>query len=170
MAEYYFSIPGHEIREKVLIFNRSHPVSFLRQVIFLTVLFLLPFILIPLGFTVVQPQLVVLVACVYYLLWLDIAFIEWVKFYYDFLVVTESQLVVVNQRGIFDRVIYQCHLSQVEESTAKSQGFLPSMFSYGTVEVQTAGPLENISIKNVPNPFEVSERIMKLHNEILRKR
>lgn len=168
MTEYNFSIPGYELREKVLIFSRAHPISFMGRLVFLTLLFLLPFMVISLRLIELQASL--LIVCVYYLLWLDIAFIEWVKFYYDFIVVTESQLIYVNQRGIFDRAIYQCHLSQIEESTGHIKGVLPNLFSYGSVEMQTAGPQENIMINNIPNPFEISERVMKLHDEAVRRR
>jgi len=170
VSEYHFSIPGHEIREQVLIFTRAHPVSFFGRVVFLTSLFLFPFLIIPLALQVVMPQVAILVACSYYLLWFDIAFIEWVKFYYDFLIVTESQIIAVEQKGIFERAIYQCHITQVEESTARIQGLLPNLFSYGAINLQTAGPQEHIVIRNIPNPFEISERIMKLHNEMLGRR
>lgn len=168
MSEYHFSIPGYEIREKTLMFTRAHPISFMKRVVFLTLLFLLPFVVIPLQ--LVPLQVMILVASIYYLIWFDIAFIEWVKFYYDFLVVTESQVIYVQQRGIFDRAIYQCHVTQIEESTSKIRGLLPNLFTYGNVEMQTAGPHENIIISDVPNPFEISERIMKLHDDAVRRR
>lgn len=168
MSEYNFAIPGYETREKVLIFSHHHPISFIDRVIFITLLLLLPFIIIAFG--LFTRESLMIFASIYYLLWLDIALIEWVKFYYDFFVITESQVIYVEQRTIFSRSVYQCHITQIEESTASVKGILPNLFSYGAIEMQTAGPHENIIIKNIPNPFETSERIMKLHDDLMRKR
>lgn len=163
-------MPGHVTNEKVLIFSRRHPVSFIGQIAFLTFLFLLPFIVIPFWFGDIKIQLIIILACIYYLLWLDIAFIEWVKFHYNSLIVTDQQLIFIEQKGVFDRAVYQCHISQVQEADAKIKGLLPHLFSYGTITMQTAGPHENIFIENVPTPFLISERIMKLHNETTHNR
>lgn len=171
MRDYYFPIPGEEIREKVLIFMRPHPVSFLDNLIFLIVAFLLPFIIIPVWLsTVERTQVIILISCVYYLLWLDIAFIEWVKFYYSLIVVTEKHLIVVNQKGIFNRKILQCNLNELEESTSHMKGLMSNLFNYGTIEIQTAGPHDQILIKNIPNPFNISQRIMKLHGEAIKNK
>lgn len=169
LNDYYGLLPSNEHNEKILIFARAHPISFINRVFLFTALFLVPFIVVPFWFGTVKTQLAVLIVCFYYLIWIDMAFIEWFKFYYDFLIVTARQLIVVNQKGLFERVIYQCHLSQVEESTADVKGVTQSMFNYGNIKIQTAGPQEHIVIRAIAKPFEISERIMKLHDEVLKK-
>jgi uncharacterized membrane protein YdbT with pleckstrin-like domain len=76
------------------------------------------------------------------------------------LVVTDQNLVQILQGGLFARRISRLSMSNVEDVTADQQGILPSIFNYGTLNVETAGERENFIFPYCPNPNIYSDQIL----------
>lgn len=76
------------------------------------------------------------------------------------LVVTDQNLVQILQGGLFNRRISRLSMSNVEDVTADQQGFLPTIFGYGTLTVETAGERENFVFPYCPNPNVYADQIL----------
>jgi uncharacterized membrane protein YdbT with pleckstrin-like domain len=76
------------------------------------------------------------------------------------LVVTDQNLVQILQGGLFARRISRLSMSNVEDVTADQHGFLPTIFNYGTLTVETAGDRENFIFPYCPNPNVYSDQIL----------
>jgi membrane protein YdbS with pleckstrin-like domain len=78
----------------------------------------------------------------------------------NILVVTDQNLIQILQRGLFSRRISRLSMSNVEDVTADQRGFLPTIFNFGTLMVQTAGEMENFIFTYCPNPNVYADRIL----------
>jgi guanylate kinase len=52
-------------------------------------------------------------------------------------------------------------MSNVEDVSEEQRGILASIFSYGTLTVQTAGEMENFIFTLCPNPAALADRIIE---------
>jgi membrane protein YdbS with pleckstrin-like domain len=76
------------------------------------------------------------------------------------LLVTDQNLIQVIQRGLFIRKVSRLSMSNVEDVSAEQKGFLPTIFNYGILTVQTAGERENFVFPYCPNPNFYADRIL----------
>jgi len=169
MNDFLHSYPGQEVDEPVYIFARPYWVSFLPTAlifVFLIAVSLLtmvgllsnifPFL------PAAQVQTSVYVLGIFQLLVLLVFFVAVLDFYYDIVVVTDRKVVDIDQEQLFFRRISQLNLEDVEDTTSVIKGFFPSVFNYGSVEVQTAGEARNFEIPNILHPHRVEAIIADL--------
>jgi membrane protein YdbS with pleckstrin-like domain len=76
------------------------------------------------------------------------------------LIVTDKNLIQILQKGLFVRKVSRLSMSNVEDVTAEQSGFLPTIFNYGVLMVQTAGEMENFIFPYCPNPNVFADRIL----------
>ena len=167
MARSQFPIPGHE-HEKIIIFTRRHVASMLGVIFMVLFMVLIPILIIaitlssnPGAFKGAILNFLWIGGSIYYLVVATFAFIEWMSYYYDIFIVTDSEIIDVSQEGIFDRRITEVTLLRVQDVSAEIKGFLPTLFSYGNVIAESAGEnTKTYVIDSIPNPIEVANRIL----------
>jgi membrane protein YdbS with pleckstrin-like domain len=76
------------------------------------------------------------------------------------LIVTDQNLVQILQGGLFSRKISRLSVSNVEDVSADQHGFLPTIFNYGTLTVETAGEMKNFVFPYCPNPNKYADQIL----------
>jgi uncharacterized membrane protein YdbT with pleckstrin-like domain len=77
------------------------------------------------------------------------------------LLVTDRSLVQIMQKTLFNRKVSRLSMSNVEDVSEQQNGILASIFSYGTLTVQTAGTMENFIFTLCPNPANLADRIIE---------
>lgn len=175
MAEYHFPVPGSVDENKIVLFVHRHWASFLGQFLLSLVMFIVPIILLLVlflsdikiaeGFVT---HFMVLGFSIYYLIVITVTFLAWISYYYDIYIIIEDAIVDITQQGFFGRKISQLSLLRVQDVTSNIEGFLPTFFGFGDVLVETAGEQsQNFLLKAVPNPQEISAKIMELHNSLV---
>lgn len=87
----------------------------------------------------------------------------------NFMVFTNIHLVQVEQLALFQKRVSQLNFEKVEDVTGRKTGIFQSIFNYGNVEVQSASEKEKFIFKNSPDPQDVADEAMKLHEECLRR-
>jgi len=175
MAEYHFPVPGTIEENKIVLFIHRHWASFLGQFLLSLVMFIAPMVILLIlflsGFKINQGYIVhfmTLGLSIYYLIVITVTFLAWISYYYDIYVVTEDAIIDINQEGFFGRKIAQLSLLRVQDVTSDIKGLLPTLFGFGDVLVETAGEQsQNFFLKCIPNPQEVSAKIMELHNHLV---
>jgi hypothetical protein len=80
-------------------------------------------------------------------------------------IITPHKIIQVTQNGLFGRTISQFSLDHMQDVSASQKGFLPTVLGYGSVEVETAGEMENFVFNQAPNPKQVAAVIMKMHQD-----
>ncbi len=97
----------------------------------------------------------------YFFVWL-ILFYNWVDYYLDLFIITDKQIIDVAQAGIFNRTVVKYPLFRVQDVMAESKGVFPTILHFGDLNIQTAGAAQRTSFKNIPEPFNVADRINNL--------
>lgn len=102
------------------------------------------------------------VGCMYVsAVWL-FSFLEFTDYYLDTWVITNERVISVEQKGLFNRVASELHLTAVQDVTSEVKGMIETFFDYGDVFVQTAAEKERFALRDIDHPERVKELILKL--------
>jgi len=175
MNDLLHSFPGQEEDEPVFVFIRQYPVAFIPTAAVFLIVFafslLAQFALV----SNVIPELSVdsvnfgiLFFGLFQLFVLVVFLVTVLDFYYDIVIVTDRRLVDINQNMLFFRQISELLMEDVEDVNSIIQGFLPTVFNYGHVQIQTAGTKENFIIDNILHPREVAAIVINLSEQAKR--
>ncbi|MEK7105556.1 MAG: PH domain-containing protein [Patescibacteria group bacterium] len=166
-------LPNHKPGEKVELFLRRHWLVPTRVVLALIAGAVLPFIVFfilqetaptLLHHPVLTPLLALFASFYFLAIWM-LVIQEIVDFYLDTWIVTNERVIDVEQFGLFRREAKECHLENVVDVTSEIHGMLQMIFKYGNVIAQTAGTTGQLNFKEVPQPDEVRQTILKLVDE-----
>ncbi len=156
--------------EKVMITLRRHPFvlvpSFL--IFFLTqVISIGAFVLITTQFEkmystdIGRALTVILISLLLLSAWLQI-YGQFVDYYLDMWVVTNTRIINVEQTGLFGKTISETDLYKVQDVTSSIEGFFPTTFNFGFVHIQSAGEVMRFVFEEIPAPHAVRKAIIDL--------
>lgn len=175
MNDLLHSFPGQEKNEPVFVFARQYWVAFLPTAfVFFFLIAATFFAQATLAFGTfpllgaANSQALILFFGGFQLFVLLVFLVALLDFYFDLIIVTDRRLVDIDQEQLFYRRISELALEDVEDASSIVKGFFPSLFNYGTVEVQTAGAKENFVIHNILHPREVTGIILDLADQAAR--
>ncbi|MFH1769556.1 MAG: PH domain-containing protein [Parcubacteria group bacterium] len=114
-------------------------------------------------------DLFLFIGTAYFLIWWYGIFYQLTDYHLDIWIITDHRIVDTEQIGLFKRNIAETALSNMQDVTIEIAGFLETMFSYGNVYIQTAGPLREIIFKEVPNPVFVKDTLLDLYDRYHRE-
>lgn len=81
-----------------------------------------------------------------------VLFIFWTDYYLDVWIITNKNLVDVEQNGLFDREIATMQLSKIQDVISEQHGIMSSLLNFGNLIVQTAGTEREFVIRGVKDP------------------
>ncbi len=166
----YFETQGAD--EKVLIVARRHWTVYtpaLAGTLFVYVMAIVFFFNVEgIGFIAKNPALKAS-AVVFFSLFLLFStlfiYINWLVNYLNIQIVTNMHVVDIDQFGLFSRKISELALDEIQDISATQKGVMQSFLNYGDICIQTAGEKPNFNFEKVPNPNELSRRIMEIKDE-----
>ena len=85
-----------------------------------------------------------------------------VDYYLDNWIITNHRIISIEEKNLFNRVISELKLYNVQDITAESKGIIPTIINYGTIFVQSAAEKERFVFHDVPRPFENARKIEEL--------
>ncbi|MFA6486074.1 MAG: PH domain-containing protein [Candidatus Magasanikbacteria bacterium] len=159
--------------ERIAFFLHRHLVTFIPVIaLFLILLvaplavgFLLKNFFLPWWENPLFQPLLVLFGSIYFLSIFLFFYSYFVTFYLDVWIVTNDRLVDIRQMSLFSRTVAEVDLFQIQDATSEVKGFWASLFNYGNIYLQTAGPVPRFVLYNVTNPNYLRERILDLAAE-----
>lgn len=83
------------------------------------------------------------------------------------LIVSDKSLIQIIQKGLFVRKISRLSMSNVQDVSADHNGFLATIFGFGTLTVETAGEEDNFVFPYCPTPDDYSERILEARQKYI---
>lgn len=156
--------------EKTVLFLRRHWVSNISILFYSIILFGLP-ILLRISMTYLDFNLMdnpdiapfILVATAIYSLFVMIIVLsQFTDYYLDTWIVTTERVINIEQNGLFNRTVSELHLNEIQDVTSETEGFLATFLTFGNVYVQTAAEKERFNFKQIDNPDQVKETIVRL--------
>ena len=89
---------------------------------------------------------------------------------HNVLIFTNFHLIQVTQVGIFGRHVSQLSFLRVEDVTGIKKGIFGTIFNFGDVEVQSAGQSEKFIFNNAPDPTQVADDALQIHEQCMIKK
>jgi hypothetical protein len=163
-------VPGVKDYEKIVLVVRRDKIVFLPKIFLFLILLLIPWLFYffleeteP-GFfegPLIKPT-GILALSAFYLFNLVLFLTNFVDYFLDVWIVTNERIVDIRQEGLFARTVAETRFYWVQDVTAESKGFLPTIFGYGNVYVQTAAETGRFVFSDVPEPYKIAQKIMEL--------
>lgn len=170
-----------EPNENVVLEVRQHWIVFVINGIILGFMALLPLIVFSLVeifapeiLKITPPGNVFWFFSYLYSLWLLVLWIsffsQWTKYYLDVWFVTEKRIIIVNQKRLFHREIFNVRFDRIQDVSIEVNGLISTFVGFGNVRVQTASE-DNTEffLNTVRRPEEVRKVIFSQHNLIADK-
>ncbi|MFA6547803.1 MAG: PH domain-containing protein [Candidatus Magasanikbacteria bacterium] len=159
--------------EKIIYTLRRHGITFFPYLMIFIIILLIPIVVYWLFSTAfvntmqnpVTFPLIILFASAYYLSTFLFFYSFFVEFYLDAWIITNDRLVDIRQISLFARTVAEVDLYQIQDVSSEVHGFFPTIFNYGDVYLQTAGPIPKFIIHNVHRPDKIREVIIELSSE-----
>lgn len=164
------SIPNRKSGEEIVLHLRRHWFIFFRMFLLFIILCLLPiglYLLLVSNFpNILEGQIIypllLLFASTYYLMIVLFAFTFWTTTYLDVWTITTERIINREQNGLFNRVVSELQLDNIQDITAEQKGFFATIFHYGNVHIQSAGEVNRFAFEQIPNPYQIAKIIQKL--------
>lgn len=156
--------------ETIVLFLRAHLIKNLYWIIISFLLILIPIIIGILssvfGIQFFSSPLVSHFTAVYvifyYLIVFSFIFINFLHWFYNVFIVTTERVVDIDYSEIVVHNIAITKLTHVQDVNYTQSGFIPTLFNYGNLFVQTAGTEINFEALSVPKPREATHIIGEL--------
>ncbi|MBX4189595.1 PH domain-containing protein [Candidatus Parcubacteria bacterium] len=159
------SFEGQEVGEKVILLTRRFPLTASIRVSLILGSFLAPVIAGGIFYNILSLNNLLGLFWFAISLWV---LVSWILAFYvltmytlDMWILTDRRIVDSTQQGLFNRTISELHLSRVQDTSVHIQGFLPAIFRYGDLTIQTAGAEEHFKFHEISHPEMVKDAIMK---------
>lgn len=154
--------------EKIVLMLRAHIITLIPSVIFVVLLFLLPFFAVPflgiisrnLLLAITQGQILLIIIS-WYLFVFGFAFFKFLLWYFNVYILTNERIVDFDFRGLLNKSTSYAFLKQIEDVDPKILGFFPTFFHYGNVVLQTAAEVPEFEFEKVARPDEVAREILE---------
>jgi membrane protein YdbS with pleckstrin-like domain len=105
-----------------------------------------------------------LILLLYHGLWIGL-FIKLADYWLDTWIITNERVIDIEQKGLFRREVSEFKIDKIQDVSIDVSGVIQTLFSYGDVQIQTAGSDRVFVFKTVPNPQEIKNKILKTHDE-----
>ncbi|MBI4121503.1 MAG: PH domain-containing protein [Candidatus Ryanbacteria bacterium] len=144
--------------EKILMTLHKHWLVLAGRVVAILLLATLP---LPTLFFFENMALVFFCLSLWWLVLLLIFFIEWLNYWLDAWVITDTRIIDIEQRGLFHRETSEFAVSRVQDVTTSVEGVLATFLKFGDITVQTAGEM-SFTAYAVPLTNEAKNLILDL--------
>ena len=108
-------------------------------------------------------NIIIILVPIYLLFILGLLIYGFVDYYLDVYIVTDRRIVDISQNGLFKRNISELNLRQIQDVNATVQGFAATLLHFGDLHIQTAAETPNFVFQSIPHPYEISKKILDLH-------
>ena len=169
MAHQLMTLKNMREGEKIVLVVRKHWFVLFRDILALAILFVLPFLLLPLFFGfLAQGQTPInfpagvgfFFASFWTLIIWNLLFARWTDYYYDIWIVTSQRVIDIEQKGFFHRdVATLFNLNLVQDVTTVLTGFFGNILGFGKLQVQTAASRDEFVMYDIADPVRVEHEI-----------
>lgn len=164
--------------ERLVTIVRHHWFILLKDVFGVLMLFLIPFIVVPLASVyVVQSGVPAaqigavfgFLGSLWALICWQLLWVKWTDYYYDVWIVTNWRIIDIDQRGLFKRNIASIlNLDHIQDIDYELHGLIGNILNFGHFNVQTAGARNEFDFDDAANPAAVERVIRDAQEELLK--
>lgn len=164
--------------ERVFIMLRMHKITNLGWFLSSIIMMLIPIIFLSLvdvgeielikDFSF-KPVYINLALAFWYVIVFTTSLMKFLSWYFNIYVITNERIIDFDFNPFAYHKISEASLESIVDATQESIGFLPMIFNYGDVYIQTAGEKREFDFNHVPKPAWVRDKIMDLRDLVVKK-
>ena len=162
---------GERSYENVILMLYRHWFTLLLKLIPFILLGILPMVIVAVfGSFMVEvgvSSLFNFIISVYYLILWNGVFYIITMYLLDTWLVTDHRVIDNEQHGFFSRTLTESSLSKIQDQSVDIKGVIPTFLDYGNLEIQTAGTIPKIEMKQIPHPNDVKAKITSILSDFL---
>ncbi len=150
--------------EEVLMVVRKHWFIHLLDSTGVLITGIVPFVLVLIiaPFVAANAAVVTFLTAAWLLIVWMMLFTVWTNYYLDIWIVTDKRIINIDQIGLFRRDVSTLRVERVQDIKVETHGFFATIFNFGNLQVQTAGPEANFYlIRGIANPDMVRNAILQ---------
>jgi hypothetical protein len=106
---------------------------------------------------------------IWYLFVFSTSFMNFLEWWFNIYVITSERVLDFDFSPFAYHKISEAGLESIEDATQENIGFLPMLFNYGDVYIQTAAQKREFDFTAVPKPAWVRDKIMDLRDMVMAK-
>ena len=141
--------------EHIVLLLRAHPITFIPWIVSAILALFFPIIMnfiLPSFLSVAQ---IFFLNVFWYSGLTTFVFLKIILWLFNVGIVTDQRVLDIDYFNIIQKKINATTLEEVSDVGSNINGFIRSLFNYGDVHVQTAGPTQDIDFQAVPEPADV---------------
>lgn len=151
--------------EELIRLVRRHPLAFLKPGFWAIILILLPFFLMFLLFRWGQPGLIIfLILILSGIGCLVRVIILWLK---NALLITNQRLILIKQKGFFDKLASETDYTRIEEIAYRIKGFKQTVFRFGSLKIKMQNSADPMIVPEVYRPQELQQLLLNIRRQII---
>jgi membrane protein YdbS with pleckstrin-like domain len=151
-----------EKEEEVVLLVRSHPITQISWIINGVFIFLILLAFNYIFFPYISPPQQIFINFFTVIFIFSYWWFNFLSWYFNVGIITNKRIIDIDFYGLIYKEITSAKLEKIEDITVKAGGFLPSIFNFGNIFIQTAGTEINIEFINIPFPNKVRDLINNL--------
>lgn len=155
---------GQNNDERIILILRKHPFTQASWIIAALGIFIFPIFFNGILANFLSLKQIVFINLFWYSFFFSFVFLNALSWFFNVGIITNQRILDVDFHGIFSKEETSCSISNIEQVTARSGGFISSFFNFGNLFIQTAGEQQDIEYIKIPNPNLATSII----NEIIR--
>jgi len=101
----------------------------------------------------------------WYLVSFAFAFEKFLSWYFDVFIITDERVIDIDFNNLLDKKFSEAKISMIQDITSRVSGVSQTMFNYGTVFIQTAAEVPEITLEKVANPEKIIKVLQILREE-----
>ena len=101
----------------------------------------------------------------WYLITFAFSFEKFLSWYFDVYIITDERVIDIEFNNLLNKKFSEAKISMIQDITSRVTGVAQTMFNYGTVFVQTAAEVPEISFDMIPNPEKIIKVLQILREE-----
>jgi uncharacterized membrane protein YdbT with pleckstrin-like domain len=148
--------------EKVIVLVRRHPITFVPWIITSLMLFFIPFIVNVFLIQILSVSQVLFVNFFWFSAIFSYIFVNIISWLFNVGIITNERVIDIDYTLILNKEFTGTSIEDITDATARTHGFVRSLFNFGDVFVQTAGSNQDIDFLAVPHPSDVVSMINRL--------
>lgn len=118
-----------------------------------------PILLASLPISPINPIQLAIMLALYLLIVFGFMLTKFTLWYFHVGIVTNKRIKDIDIHGVLFKDIAEAKIQDIQDVKYSQVGFLPSLFNFGDIFVQTAGATPNIEFDKAPNPSAIAKII-----------
>lgn len=107
----------------------------------------------------INPSQLFIILAIYFLILFGFFLTKFTLWYFHVGIITNKRIKDIDIHGILFKDIAETRINLIQDVKYKQIGFIPSLFNFGDVFVQTAGAEPNIEFDKAPMPAKITKII-----------